>query len=167
MGVKALYPGSFDPPTLGHLDIIKRSANLFDEVTVCVFHNNKKPAGMFSVGDRAGMLSVISQSMPNVKVDVSDGMVADYAREHGIKALIRGLRAVSDYESEAQMAMLNAQLCEGLETVFLHARPKHAFMSSSIVRELAKYGKSLDGWVPREIEPLVRQRAGMLNGNRG
>ena len=147
---RAIYPGSFDPVTLGHLDIIKRAAAIFDELIVCVSVNSAKPSGLFSPQER--------EDLPNVKVDCCQELVAEYAKSHRARVLVKGLRAVSDYESEIQMAMLNAKLYPKLDTVFLYTRPKYAFLSSTVVKELARYGADLSDFVPRQIIDRVRDK---------
>lgn len=156
----AIYPGSFDPVTLGHLDIIKRAAAIFDELIVCVSVNSAKPAGLFSPQERVELIRAVTEDLPNVKVDCSQELVAEYAKRHRARVLVKGLRAVSDYESEIQMAMLNAKLYPKLDTVFLYTRPKYAFLSSTVVKELARYGADLSDFVPRQIIDRVRAKVG-------
>ena len=155
---RAIYPGSFDPVTLGHLDIIKRAAAIFDELIVCVSVNSAKPSGLFSAGERVELIQAVTEDLPNVKVDCSQELVAEYAKRHRARVLVKGLRAVSDYESEIQMAMLNAKLYPKLDTVFLYTRPKYAFLSSTVVKELARYGADLSDFVPRQIIDRVRAK---------
>lgn len=155
---RAIYPGSFDPVTLGHLDIIKRAAAIFDELIVCVSVNSAKTGGLFSPEERVGLIRQVTEELPNVRVDSSQELLADYARRNRARVLVKGLRAVSDYESEIQMAMVNAKLYPRLDTVFLYTRPKYAYLSSTVVKELARYGADLSDFVPRQIIDQVRDK---------
>ena len=155
---RAIYPGSFDPVTLGHLNIIKRAAAMFDELIVCVSVNSAKPSGLFRPQERVELLRRVTEGLPNVRVDCWDGLVADYAKAHQARVLVKGLRAVSDYESEIQMAMLNTKLYSRLDTVFLYTRPKYAYLSSTVVKEMARYGADLSDFVPRQIIEDVKQK---------
>ena len=157
---RAIYPGSFDPVTLGHLDIIKRAAAIFDELVVCVSVNSAKPSGLFAPQERVELIRMVTEELPNVKVDCCQELVAEYAKRNRAHVLVKGLRAVSDYESEIQMAMLNAKLYPRLDTVFLYTRPKYAFLSSTVVKELARYGADLSDFVPRQIIEQVRAKVG-------
>lgn len=148
---RAIYPGSFDPVTLGHLDVIKRAAAMFDELIVCVSVNSAKSSGLFSPEERMELIRTVTEDLPNVKVDCCRELVAQYAKRNRARVLVKGLRAVSDYESEIQMAMVNAKLYPKLDTVFLYTRPKYAFLSSTVVKELARYGADLSDFVPRQI----------------
>ena len=148
---RAIYPGSFDPVTLGHLDIIKRAAAIFDELIVCVCINSAKDSGLFSPEERVELIRKVTEDLPNVRVDCSRELVADYARRNRSRVLVKGLRAVSDYEAEIQMAMINAKLNPKLDTVFLYTRPKYAYLSSTVVKELARYEAHLSDFVPRQI----------------
>ncbi len=149
MGI-AIYPGSFDPVTLGHLNIIKRGAEIFDRLIVCVMVNSEK-VGLFTPAERVELLRRVTAELPNVEVDASQGLLADYARKRKAHVLVKGLRAVSDYESEIQMAMINSKLYSRLDTVFLYTSPKYAYLSSTVVKEMARYGADLSDFVPREI----------------
>lgn len=155
---RAIYPGSFDPVTLGHLDIIKRAAAIFDELVVCVSVNSAKAGGLFSPEERVELIRLVTDDLPNVKVDSSQELLADYAKRNRARVLVKGLRAVSDYESEIQMAMVNAKLYPRLDTVFLYTRPKYAYLSSTVVKELARYGADLSDFVPRQIIGQVRDK---------
>ena len=155
---RAIYPGSFDPVTLGHLNIIKRAAAMFDELIVCVSVNSSKPSGLFTPRERVELLRRVTAGLPNVQVDCTDRLVAEYARAHQARVLVKGLRAVSDYESEIQMAMLNTKLYSRLDTVFLYTRPKYAYLSSTVVKEMARYGADLSDFVPRQIIEDVKQK---------
>ena len=157
---RAIYPGSFDPVTLGHLDIIKRAAAIFDELIVCVSVNSAKTSGLFTPEERVELIRMVTEELPNVKVDCCQELVAEYAKRNRAHVLVKGLRAVSDYESEIQMAMLNAKLYHRLDTVFLYTRPKYAFLSSTVVKELARYGADLSDFVPRQIVEQVRAKVG-------
>lgn len=155
---RAIYPGSFDPVTLGHLDIIKRAAAIFDELIVCVSVNSAKDSGLFSPEERVELIRRVTEDLPNVKVDCSRKLVAEYARRSRSRVLVKGLRAVSDYEAEIQMAMINAKLYPKLDTVFLYTRPKYAYLSSTVVKEMARYGADLSDFVPRQIIERVRSK---------
>jgi len=157
---RAIYPGSFDPVTLGHLNIIKRAAAIFDELIVLVCVNSSKNSGMFTPDERVALLRKVTENIPNVKVDCCAELVADYARRNRAKVLVKGLRAVSDYESEIQLAMVNAKLYSKLDTVFLHSSPKYAYLSSTVVKEMARYGADLSDFVPRQIIADVEAKAG-------
>ena len=148
---RAIYPGSFDPVTLGHLNVIKRAAAMFDELIVCVSVNSSKPSGLFTPQERVELLRRVTEGLAGVRVDCWDGLVADYARRNQARVLVKGLRAVSDYESEIQMAMLNTKLYSRLDTIFLYTSPKYAYLSSTVVKEMARYGADLSDFVPRQI----------------
>ncbi len=153
----AIYPGSFDPVTLGHLNIIKRAANCFDRLIVCVMVNSSKH-GMFTPAERVELLRRATQRFPNVEVDFSDELLAAYARHRGAKVVVKGLRAVSDYEQEVQMAIINRKLNHNLETMFLASSEKYTYLSSTIVKEMARYGADLGEFIPREIVEDVEKR---------
>ena len=155
----ALIPGSFDPITLGHLNIIKRAAAIFDELIVLVCVNSSKNSGMFNPEERVELIRKVTENIPNVKVDCCSELVADYAKRNRAKVLVKGLRAVSDYESEIQLAMVNAKLYSKLDTVFLHSSPKYAYLSSTVVKEMARYGADLTDFVPRQIIGDVQKKA--------
>ena len=155
---RAIYPGSFDPVTLGHLDIIKRAAAIFDELIVCVSVNSAKDSGLFSPEERVELIRRVTEYLPNVKADCSRELVAEYARRSRSRVLVKGLRAVSDYEAEIQMAMINAKLYSRLDTIFLYTRPKYAYLSSTVVKEMARYGADLSDFVPRQIIEEVRAK---------
>lgn len=153
----AIYPGSFDPVTLGHLNIMKRAANCFDRLIVCVMVNSSKH-GMFTPAERVELLRRATQRFPNVEVDFSDELLAAYARRRGAKVVVKGLRAVSDYEQEVQMAIINRKLNHNLETMFLASSEKYTYLSSTIVKEMARYGADLGEFIPREIVEDVEKR---------
>lgn len=150
-----VYPGSFDPITVGHLDIIRRAAELFDSVVVAVLHNPGK-AGCFTVEERVAMIADACREVPRVSVDAFDGLLTDYMRRTGANAVVRGLRSVTDFASEQTMAQLNAQLLPGMETVFLMTRPEHAVVSSSAVREIASFGGDISAYVPAAVLARVK-----------
>ena len=148
----AIYPGSFDPITLGHLNIIKRAAACFDKLIVCVMVNaSKKTSGLFTPEERVELIRKTVEKLPNVEVDHSCELVAEYAKAKKACTLIKGLRAVSDYEYELQMALINSRLNPRLETMFIPSSAKYTYISSSVVKELASYGADLTDFVPREI----------------
>ncbi len=147
MGRICVYPGSFDPVTLGHEDIIRRAATLFDHLYVAVMHNPKKQ-GCFTLEERMLLLRKMTVDLPNVTVDCWDGLMVDYARSKHAVAVVRGLRAVSDFESEMTMSQVNSHLLPEVETIFLMTRPEHSYISSSAVREAAKFGADIRAFVP-------------------
>lgn len=153
----AIYPGSFDPVTLGHLDIIRRASGLFDRLIVAVMHNqNKKP--MFSVEERMEMLRRTTAGLPNVEIESFGGLLADYAHSKNACVLVKGLRAVSDFEYEFQMALANRKLNAELDTVFLMTSSEYMYLSSSVVKDIAVHGGSVAGFVPDEIvQDIVRR----------
>ena len=151
----AIYPGSFDPPTLGHLDIIQRSAAVFDELVVCIMHNGAKERSLFTCEERSELLKKITADMPNVRVDIHGGLLVDYIKLYDEPVVIRGLRAVTDLEYEFQMAAVNKKLDPDIETLFMVASDKYTFLSSSVVRELRKYRSELASFVPKVVEEAV------------
>jgi pantetheine-phosphate adenylyltransferase len=155
--VVALYPGSFDPITNGHLDLIERGSALFDKLTVAVLRNDEKEA-LFSVADRIEMLTEVVQGFPNVEVGSFDGLLVEYAAHCGASVILRGIRAVSDYEYELQMALMNRRLRPDIETVFLMASEAHSFLSSKLVKEVIRLGGKITGLVPPSIEGRLRKR---------
>ena len=151
MKTKALYSGSFDPLTMGHMNIIRRAAKLYDELTIGVISNPAKKA-MFSLEEREDMLRETLKDLQNVKVDHFSGLLADYVNRMGFDVVVRGLRATTDFEYEIQMAQMNARLFnESVETVFLMTDPQYSFISSSVVKEVHSLGGCIDGLVPEEI----------------
>ncbi|TNC22448.1 pantetheine-phosphate adenylyltransferase [Amycolatopsis alkalitolerans] len=144
--VRAVCPGSYDPVTNGHLDIIERAAKLFDEVVVAVLINKNK-RGMFTIDERLEMLTEITRGLPNVRVDSWHGLLVDYCRHHGIAAIAKGLRSVSDFDYELQMAQMNREL-SGVETLLMSNNPQYGFVSSSLVKEVATYGGDVKNLVP-------------------
>ncbi|MFO7973461.1 MAG: pantetheine-phosphate adenylyltransferase [Candidatus Hydrogenedentota bacterium] len=153
----AVYPGSFDPPTNGHLDLIQRASALFDKLIVAVATNTEKK-GLFSVDERLDMLRRISEGIPNVEVTSFVGLTAEFARQRHAMAVVRGLRVMSDFEFELTMAITNQKLNPSLETVSLMPSEPHLFLSSRIVREIARFDGDLDGLVPPEIDQVIRER---------
>lgn len=149
---RAVCPGSFDPVTNGHLDIISRACALFDEVTVAVMVNKSKKS-MFTVEERMDMLTAVCSEFPNVKVDAFHGLLVEFCRERDIHAIVKGLRAVSDFDYELQMAQMNSRLAP-VETVFVPTSPEYSFLASSLVKEVATFGGDVSALVP----PLVLER---------
>ena len=155
----AIYPGSFDPITLGHLNIIKRAAVCFDKLIVCVMVNSEKVnRGLFTPEERVELIRRVVAKLPNVEADCSSTLIAEYARQKRACTLVKGLRAVSDYENELQMALINRKLNPRLETMFLPASAKYTYVSSSMVKEMARYGAELSDFVPREIIGDVQRK---------
>jgi pantetheine-phosphate adenylyltransferase len=155
----ALCPGSFDPPTNGHIDVIERASRHFDMVVAAVIANPSKQS-LFDAAERERLLSEALAGVDNVEVASFDGLLVDFARERGVTVVVKGLRAVSDYEYELQMAQMNAALSPGLDTLFVSANPAWAFLSSSLVREVARYGGSVEGLVPPGVEAALKSRFG-------
>lgn len=153
----AIYPGSFDPVTLGHLDIIKRAARQFDKLIVCVMVNSDKH-GLFKPEERVEMIRRVTSDLPNVEVEMSPELLSDYAQAKGATMVVKGLRAVSDFEKECQMALINRKLNPELDTMFLPARQNFTYLSSSVVKEMARYQVSLSGFVPDEIAGEVQDK---------
>jgi pantetheine-phosphate adenylyltransferase len=149
---RAVCPGSFDPPTNGHVDIIGRAASLFDEIVVAVLVNKSKKS-LFTVEERIAMLGEIVTPYPNVKVDSFHGLLVDYCREHDVRAIVKGLRAVTDFDYELQMAQMNQQL-SGVDTLFMSTSPEWSFVASSLVKEVATFG----GDVAHLLPPTVHRR---------
>ncbi|KOO49387.1 pantetheine-phosphate adenylyltransferase [Viridibacillus arvi] len=153
----AVVPGTFDPITNGHLDIIKRAADIFDEVYVAVMNNSsKKP--LFNVDERMDLISQVTCDMPNVKVDSSSGLLIDYAKKRNADAIVRGLRAVSDFEYEMQITSMNRFLDEKIETFFIMTKNQYSFLSSSIVKEVSQYGGDIHGLVPDIVEVALKEK---------
>jgi pantetheine-phosphate adenylyltransferase len=153
----AIYPGSFDPITNGHLDLIQRGSALFDQLIVAILRNEEKKV-LFSVADRIEMLNEVVWGLPNVQVGSFDGLLVDYAAECGASVILRGIRAVSDYEYELQMALMNRRLKPEIETVFLMAGEAHSFISSRLVKEVIRLGGNISGLVPPSIEGKLKKR---------
>ena len=153
----ALCPGSFDPPTNGHIDVIERAAPYFETLVVAVIGNPAKEP-TFTLEERTEMLRDALGHISNVDIASFDGLLVDFARERGIEVVVKGLRAVSDFEYELQMAGMNEALSPGLDTMFLTAKPAWAFLSSSLVKEVARYGGAVEGLVPVGVEKALRER---------
>jgi len=146
----AVYPGSFDPITLGHLNIIRRAAAVFDELLVCVMVNSgKRP--LFNLGERVELIERTIARFPNIKVESSEGLLIAYMRERGANVIVKGLRAVSDFDWEFQIALINRKLDPHIETLFIPSSEKYTYLSSSVVKEMARYGADLRTFVPKEI----------------
>ena len=156
MGLTALCPGTFDPVTNGHLDIIERASQTFETVVVAVLENPAKRA-MFSVGERVAMLEKACASMSGVEVAMFEGLLVEFARRRGDAVIVKGLRAVSDYEFEIQMAQMNHRL-GGVETLFMPTNPSWSFLSSSLVKEVARFGGDVEGLVPDEVRSQLAER---------
>ena len=159
----ALCPGSFDPPTNGHIDVIERTSRHFERVVVAVIANPSKQP-LFSLERRKEMLAEALAHVENVEIDAFDGLLVDFARERQIAVIVKGLRAVSDFEYELQMAEMNAALAPGLDTMFVTAKPAWAFLSSSLVKEVARFGGAVEGLVPEGVARALKEEHG---GGRG
>ena len=146
----ALYPGSFDPITLGHLNIIRRASKIFDKVVVCVMVNSEKKP-MFSIEERMELVRRVTGRLPNVEVATTNALLAEYAKQYEGAVIVKGLRAVSDFDYELQIALVNKKMNPDLETVFLPASEKYTFLSSTAAKEMAAYGADLSEFVPKEI----------------
>ena len=158
----AIYPGSFDPITNGHLNIIRRAANIFDRLIVCVMVNaGKNP--MFSQEERVDLIRKVTSDIPNVEVDCSNELLAEYAKRKGSCVIVKGLRAGSDFENEFQMAMINRKINPDLDTMFLTAEHEFMYMSSSMVKELGTYNVDLSGFIPEQIIPDVQKRISTIH----
>lgn len=153
----AIYPGSFDPVTNGHIDVIRRAANIFDEVIVCVLVNPAK-APVFTPEERVEFITKVTHDIPNVRAEMFTGLLADYAKQKNCNVLIKGLRAVSDFEYEFQQSLTNKVLNPQLETVFLNTSAEHMYLSSSIVKQVALFGGDIEPFVPAEIVEQVSAR---------
>lgn len=153
---RALIPGSFDPVTFGHLDVIERTVRLFDEVLVAVVENPRKST-LFGLDERTEMLSDVTGHLHNLKVDAFEGLLVDFALGRGVTAIVKGLRAVSDFEYELQMAQLNYRL-SGIETLFMPTTPEYSFLSSSLVREVAQFGGDVSSMVPAPVAGRLQTR---------
>jgi pantetheine-phosphate adenylyltransferase len=155
---RAVCPGSFDPITFGHLDIIERASNQFDEVIVAVFVNRKK-SGLFTIQERMEMIQVNVEKYKNVRVDTGDGLLVEYCKKNSVQAIVKGLRAVTDFDYELQMAQVHTQ-ASGVETMFMATSPTHSFLSSSIVKELAHFGGDVSSMVPANVNKALMARVG-------
>jgi len=153
----AIYPGSFDPMTNGHLDLVERGVRLVDRLVIAILRNEQKEA-LFSVDERIGMVQEVVRGIANVEVASFNGLLVDFAEQCGATVIIRGIRAVSDYEYELQMALMNRRLRPEIETVFLMAGEAHSFISSRLVKEVIRLGGNISGLVPRPVEVRLRRR---------
>ena len=162
----AICPGSFDPITLGHLNIIRRASQIFDRVVVCVMVNSSKKTPLFTLEERMTLIRRVVERLPNVTVDYSDQLLAEYAKQYKGAVLVKGLRAVSDFESEAQMSLINKTINPRLETLFLTSSEKYTYISSSVVKEMARYGADLRRFVPMEILDDVKEKMKKLEESR-
>lgn len=153
----AVCPGSFDPVTRGHVDIIQRASAIFDKVIVLVSVNPKKEPS-FSPEERVEMIKAVTTHLDNIEVEISDGLLADYVKSCGAVAIVKGLRAVSDFEYEFQMALVNKKLCPEAETIFLVTHSDNMYLSSSVVKQIASFGGDISGFVPPEIKGVIAER---------
>ena len=163
----AICPGSFDPITLGHLNIIRRVSRIFDRVVVLIAVNSGKTQPMFTIEERVDMVRRACERYPNVTVDSSDTLLAEYVKRYENPVLVKGLRAASDFEYEFQMDLINKNINPQLETMFLTASGKYTFLSSSVVREMARYGADLSGLVPTELKAEIEEKAKQGRQNHG
>jgi pantetheine-phosphate adenylyltransferase len=155
---KAVYPGSFDPLTFGHLDVVERSVRLFDRVVMAILTNPAKEA-LFSVEERCDMIDkAVRKRFPNVEVDVFHGLLVDYVKEKDAQVIVRGIRAVTDFEYEFQMALMNRRLAPRVETVFMMPAEQYSYLSSRLVKEIASLGGSVEGLVPPQVEKRLKKR---------
>jgi len=156
--ITAIYPGSFDPVTNGHLDLIYRGCKLFDHLIVAIARNPEKETSLFGLEERIEMLEAMTAELDNVTVDAFEGLLMKYCIQKGANAVLRGIRAVSDYEFELQMALMNRKIEPSVETVFMMPAEKYSYLSSRIVREIAAFGGPLNGLVPELVEQHLRRR---------
>lgn len=155
----AIYPGSFDPVTNGHLDLIERARTLFERLIVAVLQNSEKNDALFPVSERVEMLEIVTRDLPNVTIETFDSLLVDFARKKNAGVILRGIRAVSDYEYELQMALMNRELSPGLETVFMLPGTAYSYLSSRLVREVARLGGDIKALVPAAVEERIRSKA--------
>lgn len=153
----AAYPGSFDPITNGHLDIVRRGARIFDKVIVAVFINIGKTP-MFDIEERVAMVREATKSIPNVEVQSSSGLLVDFCRRHGVNVILKGLRAVSDFDYEFQMAQMNKELEDSVETLFMMTSAEHGYLSSSVIKEIARFNGDVSRFVPEGVPERLKQR---------
>jgi pantetheine-phosphate adenylyltransferase len=156
--IVAIYPGSFDPVTNGHLDLIHRGSKLFDKLIVAIARNLDKNVALFSMQERKEMLEAMTKDLDNVTIDTFEGLLVSYCIQQGANAVLRGIRAISDYEFELQMALMNRKMEPRVETIFMMPAEQYSYLSSRIVREIAKLGGPLTGLVPPMVEERVRER---------
>jgi pantetheine-phosphate adenylyltransferase len=159
MSVSALYPGTFDPPTNGHIDLIQRGAKLFDHLIVAILNNPVKDP-LFTVEERVEMLKESTAALDNVSVATFNGLMVEFARQQGVSAVLRGIRAISDYEYEFQMALMNRRLAPEIETVFLQPAGRYSFVSSRMLKEVFSFGGDVSGLVPPNVLKRLRDRIG-------
>jgi len=157
MSKHAMYPGSFDPITLGHVDVIERAAQMFESVTVVIAKNSKKTP-LFDEHERLAMATASLVHLPNVSVTVHAGLVVDFANEHGVDVIVRGLRAVSDFEYEFQIALMNRKLQPDVSTIFLMPHERYTYLNSSIIRELGRYRQDISDFVPRAVVDAMHRK---------
>ena len=155
----ALCPGSFDPVTNGHLDIIERTARHFEHVIVAVIRNPQKTKSLFTLVERQDMLHEVTAHLPNIRIEFFKGLLVDFAKDHGAEAIVKGLRAVSDFDYELQMAQMNQRL-SGIDTFFISTSPQYSFLSSSLVREVARFGGDVASMVPTVVAARLAERFG-------
>lgn len=158
LGTSVICPGSFDPVTLGHIDIISRASRMFDHVIVAVLVNPAKEKPSFSIDERIYLLREATKDLKNIEIDSFDGLLADYAKKRQVTAIVKGLRAVSDFEYEFQMSLTNKMLNPGLETIFLTAEAKYMYLSSSMVKQVASFGGDIKGFVPDCVLDKIVER---------
>jgi pantetheine-phosphate adenylyltransferase len=161
--VIAIYPGTFDPPTNGHLDLIQRGSRIFDELIVALLRNPEKEEPVFSLSERRAMLEELTRPYDNVRIDTFGGLLVDYAMQVGASAVLRGIRAISDYEYELQMALMNRKLDPDLETVFMMPADTYSYVSSRLVKEIVQLGGSVHGLIPELVEERLQKK---INGTR-
>ena len=161
----AVYPGTFDPVTYGHIDIIKRAARIFDKVIIAVAHNDEKTP-LFSVDERVSMLKESVRAMKNVIVDDFDGLVVNYVKHKGARVMIRGIRMISDFEYEFQMALTNRKLSEKIETMFMMPNESYSYISSKLIKEAAGLGADVKDFVPKKVQNSLKKKLGRNNGGR-
>ncbi len=161
----AVYPGAFDPVTYGHIDIIKRAARIFDKVIVAIAHNNEK-SPLFSVEERVFMLKDALKGLKNVIVDDFEGLVVAYVKSKGARVMIRGLRMISDFEYEFQMALTNRKLSEEIETIFMMPNESYSYVSSKLIKEAASLGADVKDFIPKKVQVLLKKKLGDLPAGR-
>ena len=161
---RVVCPGSFDPITFGHLDIIERASKMFDEVVIAVLVNKTKST-LFTVPERIEMITEVTAKYSNVRVDSWSGLLVDYCQENDIQAIVKGLRAVTDFDYELQMSQLNLQL-KGIETLFMSTAPAHSFLSSSLVKEIASYDGDVSAYIPATLLEKLKSRLALVHGGK-
>jgi len=159
---RVVCPGSFDPITFGHIDIIARASKMFDEVVIAVLVNKTKST-LFTVPERIEMITEVTSKFPNVRVDSWSGLLVDYCETNGIDVIVKGLRAITDFDYELQMSQINLQL-KGVETLFMSTAPAHSFLSSSLVKEIASYNGDVSNYIPATLLERLKVRLALVNG---